>query len=172
VIPSSQTTDKAHKGPSTKRQILQATSRSYDPVGLMSTVLITGKLILRDSWYRGVGWDELLPDDLGTRWCNCVKLLPHIPHNHIPRRVEARGKDNHQIHVFCDASERAYRAVLYIRSTHTTETLAYIVCSKNNQVPLKEVTLPRVELIAALIGACLLNYFCKETGHDIAGAIL
>jgi len=130
-------TDKAHEGPSTKRQLLQATSRFYVPMGVMSQVLITGKLIFQNSWCKGVGWDELLPDDLGTRWSNWVKLLPDLLDIHIPRWVGARGKDNCQIHVFCDASEGAYGAVLYIRSTHRTGTLARIVCSKNRLAPLK-----------------------------------
>jgi len=73
---------------------------------------------------------------------------------------------------FCDASESAYGAVLYIRSTHKTETLVRIVCSKNRLAPLKKINLPSLELIAALIGARLLHYFCKETGNDIAEAIL
>ena len=62
--------------------------------------------------------------------------------------------------------------MLYIRSTHRTGTLVRIVCSKNRLAPLKKVTLPRLELIAALIGARLLHYFCKETGYDIAEATL
>jgi len=45
-------TGKAHEGPSTKIQLLQATSRFYDPMGLMSPVLITWKLIFQDSWCR------------------------------------------------------------------------------------------------------------------------
>jgi len=130
-------TNKAHEGPSTKRQLLQATSRSYDPMGLTSPVLITGKLIFQDSWCRGVGWDALLPDDLGTRWSNWVKLLPNILDIHIPRWVGVRGKENCQIHVFCDAFERANGAVLYIRSTHGTGTLVRIVCSKNRLAPLE-----------------------------------
>jgi hypothetical protein len=165
-------TDKAHEGPSTKRNLLQATSRYYDPMGLMSPVLTTGKLIFKDSWYRGVGWDELLPDDLGSRWRDWVKLLPHLLDVHIPRWAGVRGADDCQIHVFCETSERAYGAVLYIRSTHRKETLVRIVCSKNRLAPLKKVTLPRLELIAALIGARLLHYFCKATGHNIAEAIL
>jgi hypothetical protein len=59
-------TDKAHERPSTKRQILPATSRFSDPMGLLP-VLITRKLIFQDSWCTGIGWDKLLPDDLGTR---------------------------------------------------------------------------------------------------------
>ena len=165
-------TDKAHEGPSTKRQFLQATSRFYDPMSLMSPILITGKLIFQDSWCRGVGWNELLPDDLGTRWCSWVTLLPHLLDNHIPRWAGVRVKDIYQIHVFCDTSERAYGAVLYIHSTHRTETLVRIVCSKSRLAFLKKVTLPRLELIAALIGARLLHYFCKTMGHGIADATL
>jgi len=63
-------TDKAQEGPITKRRLLQVTSRFYDPLGLMSPVLITGKLIFQDSWCRGVDWEELLPEDLETRWRN------------------------------------------------------------------------------------------------------
>jgi hypothetical protein len=137
-------TDKAHEEPSTKRQLLQATTRFYVPMGVLSQVLITGKLIFQNSWCRGVGWDELLPDDLGARWSNWVKLLPDLLDIHIPRWVKARGKGHCQIHVFCDASERAYGPVLYIRSIHRTGTLVRIVCSKNMLAPLRKVTLPRL----------------------------
>jgi hypothetical protein len=135
--------EKACEGPSTKRKLLQASSRFYDPLGLMSPVIITGKLIFQDSWCRGVGWDELLPDDLGTRWSNWLKLLPDLREINIPRWVGTGRKGNDQIHVFCDASERAYGAVLYVRSTHRTEVLVRIVCSKSRLAPLKRVTLPR-----------------------------
>ena len=67
---------------------------------------------------------------------------------------------------------RAYGAALYIRSTHGTETTVRIVCSKNKLAPLKRVTLPRLEPIAVLIGARLLNYFCQKTGHDVTEATL
>jgi hypothetical protein len=88
-------TDKVHEGPLTMRQLLQATSRFYDPMGLMSPVLITGKLIFQDSCCRGVGWDELLPDDLGSRWRDWVTLLPHLLDIHIPRWVGARRDDDY-----------------------------------------------------------------------------
>jgi hypothetical protein len=164
-------TDKAQEGSTTKRKLLQATSRFYDPLGLLSPVLITGKLIFQDSWSRGVEWDELLPDDLGTRWRTWVTLLPHLLDIHIPRWTGTTRKDNYQIHVFCDASE-SYGAVLYIRSTHGTETWVRIVCSKNRLAPLKKVTLPRLQLIAALVGARLLYYFFKETGNNTTEATM
>jgi len=138
----------------------------------MTPVLITGKLIFQDSWGRVVKWGELLTDDLGTRWCNWVSLLAHPRDIHIPRWAGTRCKGNCQIHVFCVASKRSYGTALYIRSTDATEISVRLVCSKNRLAPLKKVTLPRQELIAALVGARLLNYLCKETGHDITEATL
>ena len=141
-------------------------------MGLMSPVLITGKLFFQDSWCRCVGWDELLLDDLGTRWCNWLKRLPDFRDVCIQRWVGTRVGEYCQIHVFCDASERAYWAVLYIHSKHRAETSVRIVCSKNRLAPLKRVTLPSLELIAALVGARLLHYFCSDIGLDITGAVL
>jgi hypothetical protein len=69
-----------------------------------------------------------------------------------------------------DAFERARGAALYIRSGHGTETSVQIGCSKNRFTPLKKVTLPNLELIVALVGNRLLNYFGRETGHDTTQA--
>ena len=88
-----------------KRKLLHATSRFYDPLGLLSPVLTTGKLVFQDSWCTGVEWDELLSDDLATLWRTWVTLLPHLLHIHIARWTGTTRKDSYQIHVFCDASE-------------------------------------------------------------------
>jgi hypothetical protein len=164
--------EKAQAGPFTKRRLLQAISRFYDPVGLMSPVLIAGKLIFQETWCRGVGWDEILPDDLGRSWRTWAAALPRLWDMHIPRWVGLIGKEPGNIHVFCDASEKAYGAALYMRSAHTNEYLVRLVCSKSRLAPLKRVTLHRLELIAAVVGARLLDYFCRETGQDAARATL
>jgi len=82
------------------------------------------------------------------------------------------SKGHFQNHVFCDASERAYGSALYIRSTKDNKTLVRLTCSNNRLAPLKKVTLPRLELLAALVGTRFLHYFCKATGYDINQAIL
>jgi hypothetical protein len=76
------------------------------------------------------------------------------------------------IHVFCDASERAFEAVLYVRSSTREGIIVGLACSKNRLAPVKKITLPRRELLAALEGARLLQYFCRQTGSNIRDATL
>jgi len=159
------------EGPTTKRQVLQATARLYDPMGL-SPVSVIGKLLFQDTWCRGLAWDELLPSDLGALWNTWVSTLPHLAQLRIPRWVGTADRSHPQFHVLCDASERAYGAALYIRSCVVNDNVVHLACSKNRLAPVKKVTLPRLELLAALVGARLLRYFCHATGLDITEATL
>ena len=65
-----------------------------------------------------------------------------------------------QIHVFCDASVKAYGAVLYVRSSTREGVIVRLACSKNSLAPVKKITIPDLEILAALVGARLLEYFC------------
>ncbi|XP_071642941.1 uncharacterized protein [Temnothorax longispinosus] len=57
-----------------------------------------------------------------------------------------------QLHGFCDASERAYGACVYIRTwVGTTEFRSELLCSKSRVAPIKSVSLPRLELAAVLL---------------------
>ncbi|GBP97210.1 hypothetical protein EVAR_67635_1 [Eumeta japonica] len=63
-----------------------------------------------------------------------------------------------QLHTFVDASERAYGAAIYIRSTYKDKTITTrLICSKSRVAPIKKQTLPRLELCAAVLGVELTN---------------
>ncbi|KAJ4429280.1 hypothetical protein ANN_26283 [Periplaneta americana] len=160
------------EGPTSKRQFLRVTSRFYDILGLLTPISITGKLLFQETWRRGMEWDELLPHDLGTRWHMWNSSLSELSQIRILRWLDTSERCNHQLHVFCDASERAYGAIIYVRSTKDDCVSVSLACSKNRIAPVKKVTLPRLELLAALVGARLLNYFGKVTGHDTSEATL
>ena len=48
----------------TKREILQQTSRVYDPLGLLSPVTLPAKLLMQSLWQQKYNWDIPLPGDL------------------------------------------------------------------------------------------------------------
>ena len=76
--------------------------------------------------------------------------------------------DSIQIHGFADASERAYGAVLYIRSTTADGRVSVqLLCSKSRVAPLKKTTLPRLELCAAVLLAQLTNRIIENINFRI-----
>ncbi|XP_071036959.1 uncharacterized protein [Parasteatoda tepidariorum] len=62
-----------------------------------------------------------------------------------------------EIHVFCDSSQTAYGTVIYLRFTVSSEIRTAFVIAKGKVAPLKKMTLPRLELMAAVIGVRLLK---------------
>ena len=85
----------------------------------------------------------------------------------IPRRynqsVNKVDEKLSELHVFGDASEAAYAAVAYLK-TYDTEgksEVALMYC-KSKVAPIKKVTLPRLELLAAVLAAKVSKFIKEE----------
>lgn len=88
------------------------------------------------------------------------------------RQWLATSSGNFQVHVFCDTSEIVYGAALYVRSTKEDKTLTCLACCKSRLAPVKRLTVPRLNLLVALVGKQLLHYFCTATSYDTNQTIL
>jgi len=137
-------------------------------------VAIVGKLLFQDTWTWGLAWDETLPPDIAVKWLAWTSELHLLSDVHVPRWI---GAQTHQlqdceVHVFGDASERAYGAVIYLRSIVDNAVTVRLICSKARLAPINRITLPRLELLAALVATRLLRYLCQATDCDIYKAIL
>nr|XP_012235926.1 PREDICTED: uncharacterized protein LOC105680069 [Linepithema humile] len=146
-------------GTVSKQVILLEVSRLFDPLGLLGPVIVLAKLILQELWQLDTHWDESVTQDLHSRWSNLKSRLIDINQLSIPRCVKLRSEPRSlQIHGFCDASQRAYGACVYIRTTlEGDEYYTELLCSKSHVAPLKAVPLPRLELSAALLLARLIE---------------
>lgn len=51
-----------------KRVLLQAAARIFDPLGLIGLFVICAKVLFQKLWERGVGWDDPMPCDMATEW--------------------------------------------------------------------------------------------------------
>jgi len=69
--------------PATKRQILQVTSRFYNPLILFSLVALLGKLLFQDTWTWGLAWGELLTTNIAVKWLSWTSHLHLLSDIHV-----------------------------------------------------------------------------------------
>ncbi|XP_075167658.1 uncharacterized protein LOC142239771 [Haematobia irritans] len=99
----------------TKREVLSAIARLFDPVGWLGPVIVTAKIIMQKVWSDNIGWDEFLSPSTERAWKSFVELYPGVNSISIPRWVQYVSGASTELHVFSDASEKAYAGVVYIR---------------------------------------------------------
>ncbi|CAI6343037.1 unnamed protein product [Macrosiphum euphorbiae] len=136
----------------TKRTLLSDLNRIFDPLGFISPVLLKGKIFLQQIWAMQMDWDRPLSPDIQGRWMSFCKELEQLQRISIPRKVKPELSDEFHLHGFCDASQEAYGACLYVRSRNQRgRWQARLLCSKTRVAPLKGSTIPRLELCGALL---------------------
>lgn len=135
---------------STKRTILSKIAQLFDPLGLLGPVILRAKLIMQQLWKCGVGWDDKVPSELQTMWDSYKEQLPLLNKFSVARETMVRESVEVQLHGFCDASELAYGAAIYVRSKNKQGAIRIsLVAAKSRVAPLKTISIPRLELCAA-----------------------
>ena len=104
------------KDPKTKRSLISLYSRVFDPTGLLTAFLMIPKLLFRELRARGPDWDQPLDSDIENSWETWKKELSNIDQIRVPRWLlgNLSSVDKVELHVFVDASERAYGSAVYI----------------------------------------------------------
>ncbi|XP_037942574.1 uncharacterized protein LOC119675446 [Teleopsis dalmanni] len=111
-------------------------------------------------WRSGVSWDDTIPNELVDEWNKWLLLLGGVKNVKIPRCYFAtvnKDADSIELHVFVDASEVAYAAVVYLRAKSRNNIDVSLICSKAKVAPLRPISIPRLELLVAELGARLGN---------------
>ena len=142
--------------PLTRRGILAVVSSLYDPLGFVAPVILPAKRILQDLCKeKKLGWDDMIPDQHITRWHKWLSTLPQLGQLSISRCFKPdtsfQVPITMQLHVFADASSTGYGTVAYLRlSNGNGAHHVSFVAGKARLTPLKYVTIPRLELTAAV----------------------
>lgn len=153
----------------TKREVLSAIARFFDPCGWLAPIIIQAKLIMQQVWVDKVGWDDGLVPLTCVAWQNFVKNCPDIQNVKIPRWIAYVPNSKIEIHGFCDSSEKAYAATIYIRIETQNCISCHLLVAKTRVAPLKKLSLPRLELCGALLLATLASAILpslKLTNYD------
>ncbi|XP_043069084.1 uncharacterized protein [Drosophila bipectinata] len=146
------------KNPScTKRQVLSDVSRIFDPLGLLAPTVVQFKILFQKLWLLNLNWDDELPKKLTDKWLKWRADLENLPQLQIPRLVES-DTDKIELHGFSDASTKAYSAVVYSRMVKDDGTISVaILAAKTRVAPLKQQSLPRLELCGSFLLSQLLQ---------------
>ncbi|XP_071653643.1 uncharacterized protein [Temnothorax longispinosus] len=142
----------------TKRTILSEVASIFDPLGFLAPLTFTAKRLIQRLWTLKLEWDDEPLSDVRRQWERYKSEFAALAPLRIPRTFPSGANFRHELHGFCDASEQGYGAVVYLRTVAPAETGVAILCAKSKVAPLRAISLPRLELCAALLLANLLAY--------------
>ena len=152
--------------PNTKRGILSMVSQVYDPLGLLAPFLLKGKVLMQRACKKVQNWDEAVSEDLAKDWTLWKEQLSNLQDVSIPRCLKPQDfgeVKNTQLHYFCDASLDGYGACAYLRMINKHDKVhVALVMAKSRVAPLKPMTIPRLELQAAVEATRLKNQLQVE----------
>ena len=173
-----------------KTECLSLVMSIFDPLGFLGPVLATGRQLFQQLWRLRepngdlLKWKTTLSDEYQAIWKEFASSLELLKDVKIPRCLTALPPpevDNEsllhyrlpivdqQVFTFSDASETGYAAVALIRTTYKDqEPTRRFVISKQRVAPLKQISLPKLELMAAqlavrmTLGVCAAIQFPPE----------
>ncbi|XP_062541223.1 uncharacterized protein LOC134209258 [Armigeres subalbatus] len=146
----------------TRRRILSCIAKLFDPLGLISPIVVYAKIIMQQLALLQTSWDSPVPMELEKRWTAFYNELNNLSKLRVQRFAFISSWNDVQIHCFADASESAYGACLYVRTMDATGNIHIeMLSSKSRVAPLKRLTLPRLELCAAKEAATLYSKVIK-----------
>ena len=148
----------------TKRMLTSNIARMYEALGWYSPTIIKIKIMLQQLWVAKIAWDDLVPLAVQNAWEKWKSELPTLNKCTIHRCYYPAGADvsSRELNGFCDASELAYGGVVYLRAQDSNENLSVaLVIAKTKVAPIKNLSMPRLELCGAVIVARLLDY-CRK----------
>ena len=137
----------------TKRQVLSSASSTFDPIGLISPVLVPAKKFISSLWDKGFDWDEILPDELQQQYNQIAKEIEAASTFVTSRYLDFDKALPVEMHIFCDAcpTTAAGCCVFFAQNEKVRFIGSKVKLSSSKHAR----TVPHWELIAMVMGARL-----------------
>ena len=152
--------------PLTRRGVLSTVASIYDPLGLIAPFTLRGKQILQNMCQQNMTWDDPLDGDLLHKWNGWTTELQHLEDVSINRCYKPLGfgtVKKYELHHFSDASYSGYGQCTYVRLINTQDEIhCALVMAKARVTPKKVLTIPRLELMAAVTSVKVSNILREE----------
>ena len=155
--------------PLTRRGILATVCSLYDPLGFVAPFTLLGKSILQEMCKDQTAWDTPLPEVLRTKWEKWRAEIVLLGDVRVPRCFKPDDFSSvvkTELHHFSDASCTGYGQCSYLRlQDDKGQVHCSLVIGKSRVAPLKAMTIPRLELTAALVSARMSQMLVKEMDY-------
>ncbi|GBO28884.1 hypothetical protein AVEN_13783-1 [Araneus ventricosus] len=153
----------------TKRAVLSQIARIFDPLGLLGPIITKAKIFLQKLWLLKLDWGDTLPLKENTEWQSFLNSLKFVNLINVPRWILSEQSISVELHGFADASELAYGAVIYVKSINSYGgSEVKLLISKSRVAPLKFVTIPRLELCAAVLLSKLMRRVLRALKLEVS----
>jgi hypothetical protein len=137
---------------------------------LINPVVVKAKILLQQIWLLKLDWDKPVPEEIATSWKLFVDELTELNKFRIPRKLIISNLPINliELHGFADASSKAYGAAVYVKATDVAgNSSVTLLCAKSRVAPIKKVTLPRLELNAAVVLCALMSKINESLNLEI-----
>ena len=128
---------------------------SLRPAGHGGSIFLQGKVLVQELCRRKLGWDNKIPDEIVLKWQQWLQSLPYLDKFAIPRCYQPEGFGDLasvELHQFADASELGYGCVSFLRLKNRVGRVhCTFAFGKSRVAPLKQMTIPRMKLAAAVV---------------------
>ena len=152
--------------PFTRRGLLSVVSSVYDSLGIAAPVILPANAILQDLCRKRLEWDDPIPTEEKERWLKWLKDLPKLGRFLVDRCFKPQNFRKTMLlqrHHFSDASQQGYGAASNLRSMDDKGIIhCSFVMGKARTAPLKSITIPRLELSAAVLASRLDKIIRRE----------
>ncbi|KRY91134.1 hypothetical protein T4D_15922 [Trichinella pseudospiralis] len=136
----------ASQNQETKRDLLRTATSVFDPLGGLTPFTVRAKQMFQSLWQNGMAWDDNLPAEVELQW-RVWKL------------------ELNELH--CIAMPRAYFPFSPTEGVSSMGLVTPLKRPKSRVAPLKKLSTPRLELMAALLCARLVCYVRKELALNV-----
>lgn len=95
-----------------KRVILSEIAQLFDPLGIVSPVVITAKILLQELWLHKLSWDSPVSSSIAEKWLRIKEELIQLNTVSMPRWLGTHEHLQVELNGFSDAFQLAMAAVI------------------------------------------------------------
>ena len=156
----SEITSYAMQLPQMKRSVLKTAAKFFDPIGFLSSVTVRLKMLFQTLCKEQSKWDDELQGEALKLYNKLLLEMEKLSGITVPRCyfIPTTKVMDIQLHGFCNASQRAFAGVVYVRTVYENGIIIVrLAAAKSKVSPMKQQTIPRLELLSANILARLMS---------------